>query len=58
MATLGPWPAPRPNFANRTMWKRDNRDVLRGPNSQCIDLVHADRPELPARLHAFGMQAA
>ena len=29
--------APPPNFGNRTMWTRDNRDVLRGLNSESID---------------------
>ena len=33
-----------PNFANRTMWTRDNLDVLRGLNSESIDLVYADPP--------------
>ena len=32
------------NFANRTMWTRDNLDVLRGLNSESIDLVYADPP--------------
>ena len=33
-----------PNFANRSMWTRDNLDVLRGLNSESIDLVYADPP--------------
>ena len=33
-----------PNFANRTMWTRDNLDVPRGLNSDSIDLVYADPP--------------
>ena len=33
-----------PNFVNRTMWTRDNLDVLRGLNSESIDLVYADPP--------------
>ena len=32
------------NFANRTMWTRDNLDVLHGLNSESIDLVYADPP--------------
>ena len=36
--------ADAPNFANRTMWTRDNLDVLRGLNSESIDLVYADPP--------------
>ena len=37
----GAWP---PNFANRTMWTRDNLEVLRGLNSESVDLVYADPP--------------
>ena len=33
-----------PNFANRTMWTRDNLDVRRGLNSESSDLVYADPP--------------
>ena len=33
-----------PNFVNRTMWTRDNLDVLRGLNSKTVDLVYADPP--------------
>ena len=33
-----------PNFANRIMWTRDNLDVLRGLNSDSVDLVYADPP--------------
>ena len=36
--------AAAPNFATRTMWTRDNLDVLRGLNSESIDLVYADPP--------------
>lgn len=33
-----------PNVANRTMWTGDNLDVLRGINSESVDLVYADPP--------------
>ena len=33
-----------PNFLNPTMWTRDNLDVLRGLNSESIDLVYANPP--------------
>ena len=33
-----------PNCANRTMWTRDNLDVLHGLNSESIELVYADPP--------------
>ena len=28
-----------PNFANRTLWTGDNLDILRGMNSECVDLI-------------------
>ena len=33
-----------PNFANRTVWTGDNLDILRGINSECIDLIYLDPP--------------
>ncbi|MDE0606141.1 MAG: site-specific DNA-methyltransferase [Acidimicrobiaceae bacterium] len=33
-----------PNFVNRTIWTGDNLDILRGLNSECVDLVYADPP--------------
>ena len=33
-----------PNFADKTIWTKDNLDVLRGMNSQCVDLVYLDPP--------------
>ena len=33
-----------PNFANRTIWTGDNLDILRGLNSQCVDLIYLDPP--------------
>ena len=32
------------NFANRTVWTADNLDVMRGINSDCIDLIYLDPP--------------
>ncbi len=32
------------NFANRTVWTGDNLDVMRGLNSESIDLVYVDGP--------------
>ena len=34
----------QPNFLNRTLWIDDNLPVLRGINSECIDLVCLDPP--------------
>ncbi|MDE2683983.1 MAG: DNA methyltransferase [Chloroflexota bacterium] len=33
-----------PNFANRTLWTGDNLDILRGINSECVDLIYLDPP--------------
>ena len=33
-----------PNFVNRTLWTGDNLDILRGMNSECVDLIYLDPP--------------
>ncbi len=33
-----------PNFVNRTIWTGDNLEILRGVNSECVDLIYADPP--------------
>ena len=33
-----------PNFVNRTLWTGDNLDVLRGLNSESVDLIYLDPP--------------
>ena len=33
-----------PNFANRTIWTGDNLDVMRGMNSDSVDLIYLDPP--------------
>ena len=35
---------PDPNFLNRTVWTGDNLDMLRGINSECVDLIYLDPP--------------
>ncbi len=35
---------PRLNVDNRTIFTRDNLDILRGINSECIDLIYLDPP--------------
>ena len=32
------------NFENRTVWTGDNLDILRGVNSECVDLIYLDPP--------------
>ena len=51
------------NFANHTMWTRDNLAVLRGLNSESVDLVYADPPfnsnknyEAPIAVAAAGLR--
>ena len=34
----------RPNFVSGTIWTGDNLDVMRGLNSNCVDLVYLDPP--------------
>ena len=33
-----------PNFVNRTIWTGDNLDVMRGMNSDSVDLIYLDSP--------------
>ena len=33
-----------PNFADNTFWTGDNLDILRGMNSECVDLIYLDPP--------------
>ena len=33
-----------PNFVNRTLWTGENLDILRGLNSESIDLIYLDPP--------------
>lgn len=40
-----------PNFLNRTLWIDDNLAVLRGINSECVDLVCLDPPFNSERLY-------
>ncbi len=41
-----------PNFANRTIWTGDNLDILRGLNSNCVDLIYLDPPFNSNRTYA------
>ena len=34
----------QPNFADKTIWTGDNLDILRGMNSESIDLIYLDPP--------------
>ena len=49
-----------PNFANRTLWTADNLDILRGMNSECVDLIYLDPPFNSNRNYAapIGSKAA
>lgn len=33
-----------PNFANQTIWTGDNLLIMRGMNSECVDLIYLDPP--------------
>ena len=48
------------NAKNRTIFEGDNLDILRGLNSQCVDLLYLDPPFNSDRNYAapIGSQAA
>ena len=33
-----------PNWKNKTIWTGDNLDIMRGMNSNCVDLIYLDPP--------------
>ena len=35
---------PEPNFVDKTIWTGDNLDILRGLNSDSVDLICLDPP--------------
>ena len=47
-----PIAAPVQNFPDSTLYERDNLDVLRGMNSETIDLIATDPPFNTARNRA------
>ncbi|MDE2860362.1 MAG: DNA methyltransferase [Chloroflexota bacterium] len=49
-----------PNFTNRTLWTKDNLDILRGMNSECVDLIYLDPPFSKNKAYAapIGSKAA
>ena len=49
-----------PNWANRTLWTGDNLDIMRGMNSESVDLIYLDPPFNSNRLYAapIGSEAA
>ena len=51
---------PEPNWKNRTLWTGDNLDILRGLNSESVDLIYLDPPFNSNRLYSapIGSEAA
>ena len=49
-----------PNWINRTMWTGDNLDIMRGMNSESVDLIYLDPPFNSNRNYAapIGSEAA
>ena len=49
-----------PNWQNRTLWTGDNLDIMRGMNSQSVDLIYLDPPFNSNRDYAapIGSEAA
>ena len=50
----------KPNWTNRTMWTGDNLDIMRGMNSESVDLIYLDPPFNSNRNYAapIGSKAA
>ena len=50
----------KPNWKNQTIWTADNLDVMRGMNSESVDLIYLDPPFNSNRNYAapIGSQAA
>ena len=48
------------NWENRTMWTGDNLNILRGMNSESVDLIYLDPPFNSNRTYSapIGSQAA
>ena len=40
-----------PNWANQTIWTGDNLPILRGMNSESVDLIYLDPPFNSKRLY-------
>jgi len=49
-----------PNWQNRTMWTGDNLDIMRGMNSESVDLIYLDPPFNSNRTYSapIGSEAA
>ena len=49
-----------PNWENRTLWTGDNLDIMRGMNSESVDLIYADPPFNSNRTYSapIGSEAA
>ncbi len=50
----------KPNWKNRTMWTGDNLDIMRGMNSDTVDLIYLDPPFNSNRTYSapIGSEAA
>lgn len=50
----------RPNWKNHTMWTGDNLDIMRGMNSESVDLIYLDPPFNSNRTYSapIGSEAA
>ena len=49
---------PERNFAPRTIWTGDNLDILRGINTETVDLIYLDPPFNSNRTAPIGSKAA
>ena len=42
---------PKPNWQNRTMWTGDNLDIMRGMNSDTVELSDVDEASTGSAAH-------
>ncbi len=46
-----------PNWRNRTLWTGDNLDIMRGMNSESVDLIYLDPPFNSNRNYALSSKS-
>ena len=55
---MGVTAAGKPNWANRTLWTGDNLDIMRGMNSESVDLIYLDPPFNSNKTYTAPMDSA
>ena len=47
----------KPNWNNQTIWTGDNLPILRGLNSESVDLIYLDRRSTPRPIMPLPLEA-